>query len=446
MRKLLAWGVVGICAGLTGCGNKPPNTPPPPEQVEQARVDFEDAEQRMARLDREGGWSDEACRQTAGAFAASGERLAQADPEASQAAHYNQGIALLRCKLHEQARVVFEELLSKQPSFHHARVQAALLRYAHEGAPYLDDAIAEVQRAVTDSRFKSAEALVHLAILQLQRQGSVSDDDGADDFERARKNLRRALAVDDGYMPAFNHLALFYLTRAKREAGRTGREHLLAAGTELARVDSAALELAALVCSQAIRKDPLYAPIHNTAGIISAELGQLSQAAKSFARARELAPRLLEAHMNYAAVNLQFRGFARAEQAYRQVLRLEPKSYDAHLGLALALRGQIGRSDRGMKLLAEAEKHLRAAKRLDPERPEAYFNQAILVQEFRARDGGPTAKVMLRGAKRLLATFVDKAKDRADLRDVVRRAGERMHDIDQMLTFLGPSPPQRKGP
>ena len=42
------------------------------------------------------------------------------------------------------------------------------------------------------------------------------------------------------------------------------------------RADVQQLELAALVCSQADPKNPNYAPIHNTAGLIQNELGQVN--------------------------------------------------------------------------------------------------------------------------------------------------------------------------
>ena len=72
-------------------------------------------------------------------------------------------------------------------------------------------------------------------------------------------------------------------------------------------------ELTALVCSQAVRKNPKYAAIHNTAGMIQVELGNLNSAVSEFNNARTLDPTFYEAQMNYAAVNLQFRGFAQAE-------------------------------------------------------------------------------------------------------------------------------------
>jgi Flp pilus assembly protein TadD len=86
-------------------------------------------------------------------------------------------------------------------------------------------------------------------------------------------------------------------------------------GTQEKKVDTQALELAALVCSQAIRKNPSYAPIQNTAGMIQVELSNLNTAVSEFNTARRLDPTFFEAQMNFAAVNLQFRGFQQAEEA-----------------------------------------------------------------------------------------------------------------------------------
>ena len=85
----------------------------------------------------------------------------------------------------------------------------------------------------------------------------------------------------------------------------------------------------------------------------------------------------VEALMNYAAVNLSFRGFKNAEDAYRQALKARPKDYDAVLGLALAIRGQINDAnwDKNVK---EAQALIDQAKQLAPERPEAYYNLGII--------------------------------------------------------------------
>ena len=148
--------------------------------------------------------------------------------------------------------------------------------------------------------------------------------------------------------PAFNQLAIYYLERAKEKVGRA-KGTVATAGrtskTKEKKIDQQQLELAALVCSQAIRKNPKYPAIHNTAGLIQVELGNINSAVSSFKTASDLDPGFFEAQMNYAAVNLSFRGFKNAEDAYRSALKIKPNDYDAHLGLALALRGQINDSN-----------------------------------------------------------------------------------------------------
>ncbi len=118
----------------------------------------------------------------------------------------------------------------------------------------------------------------------MERGGDESDEDGKNDLERAQKNLQRALAVDDSYMPAFNQLAVYYLEQAKAKAGagktksRRGKRGLEVSGCqEGRRRRRSMLDLAALVASQAQRKNPNYAPIHNTIGLIQVELQQLQQ-------------------------------------------------------------------------------------------------------------------------------------------------------------------------
>ena len=87
------------------------------------------------------------------------------------------------------------------------------------------------------------------------------------------------------------------------------------------------MELAALVCSQAIRKNAGYAPIYNTAGLIFNELGQVNGAVKYFQTASELDPRLLALRRHVRPVLA-----AQPEQARRDRLR------DLRAQLALSRR------------------------------------------------------------------------------------------------------------
>jgi hypothetical protein len=138
--------------------------------------------------------------------------------------------------------------------------------------------------------------------------------------------------------------------------------------------------------------------------------------------------------MNYAAVNMQFRGFAQAEEAYRAALKMRPTDYDAHLGLALALRGQVNDSNFD-KMVAASAAELDAAKKAAPDRAETYYNEAILTQEFKARSGGKASEKPLNDAKALFAQFVSKAGASAEFAEAVKRSKERMAEIDQVIQF-----------
>lgn len=397
---------------------------------------FKQGLDEMARHDKANDWNDAACTSTAQLFldAASEQNGAFAE------AIYNAGLAYQRCKKDKEARAKFAEVLQKDPKFHRARVQVALYSFADSGEKNVDQAIAEMKQAVTDAQFKNVEALVNLAMLQMRRGNSVSDQDGENDFARAKLNLQRALAIDDAFMPAFNQLAVYYLQTAKLKAGREMSKKTAGGKTKEKKIDTQALELAALVCSQAIRKNANYAPIHNTAGMIQVELGNLNGAVQSFGSARRLDPNFFEAHMNYAAVNMRFRGFQQAEEAYKAAVRIRPNDYDAHLGLALALRGRIDDSNFDAMLKA-SEAELEAAKKLAPERPEAYYNHGILTQEFKAKGGKESD---LNAAKNLFGQFISKAGGKAEYASEAKSAKERMEEIDEIIKFNRQSEKDRK--
>jgi tetratricopeptide (TPR) repeat protein len=160
-----------------------------------------------------------------------------------------------------------------------------------------------------------------------------------------------------------------------------------------------------------------------------------NKAVQSFGKARQLDPKFFEAHMNYAAVNLSFRGFKEAEGAYRNALQFAPNDYEAHLGLALALRGQINDSNFD-QAVAESQKHLDECKRIDPSRPEAYYNEAILTQEYRAKGEQASVIPMLDKAAEMYRQFVAKAGGDATYAEAVKRANDRKRDIEDIKKFI----------
>jgi tetratricopeptide (TPR) repeat protein len=452
--------MAGLMATLVGCGGGAsvgPGGKLPPGQgagvksktgVEVSKAaaqNFDAALQAFLEHDKKQDWAEASCTDVAKRFLdASDEQKSAAGKELPEA-QYNAGLAYQRCGKDKEAREHFEASLRTDPSFHRARAQNALYDYAKSGDA--DSAIRTLSQVVRDAKFQNVEALVGVAALQMERGSDQADDDGKNDLERAKKNLQRALAVDDTYMPAFNQLAVYYMEQAKAKAGsgkqrsRRGKRGMEVSGATKALADEQMLDLAALVASQAQRKNPNYAPIHNTIGLIQVELRNFNNAVKSFARARQLDPKFFEAQMNYAAVNLSFRGFSEAERAYRDALKLRPSEYEAHLGLALAIRGQIndGNFD---KNVAEAQKELDEAKKIDGSRPETYYNEAILTHEYRSKRGNPIPG--LEKAAQQYRDFVSKAGDDPVFAGAVKRSTERSKDIDDTIKFIKEGEEARK--
>ena len=405
----------------------------------KAAANFESALKQFVAKDKAGEWSPGDCKSVASAFLTAEKEQKSATGKAFPEALYNTGLAYQRCGMDAEALKQFKAAQAADKNFHRARAQLAL--YDFNKSQNFDGAISNLERIIRDAKFQNVEALVSVAALQMERGSDQSNSDGKDDLERAKKNIQRALAIDDSFMPAFNQLAIYYLELAKRKAGREkargkrGRRRMEVSGGKKKAVNQQMLDLAALVTAQAIRKNPKYAAIHNTAGLIQVELKNFNGAVKSFKRARDLDPRFFEAHMNYAAVSLSFRGFSEAEKAYRSALKLKPKEFEAHLGLALALRGQINDSNWD-KAIAESEKHLKEARKLAPDRPETYYNEAILTQEFKAKGSQDKAIPALERAAKIYRDFIAKAGSDPIFAEAVKRSKDRSQDIEDTVKFI----------
>ncbi len=407
------------------------------EVSKEAAQNFDAALEQFAGHDKKQDWDDAACTSIAKAFNEAADSQKSDAGRPFPEAQYNAGLAYQRCGKDAEARSEFEAVVKSDASFHRARAQLALYDYAKSND--LDGAISKLDQIIHDAKFQNVEALVSLAALQMERGNDQTDQDGKNDLERAQRNLQRALAIDDGYMPAFNQLAVYYLTQAKAKAGmndktgKRGRRGMEVSGASKTNVDAQQLDLAALVAAQAQKKNPNYAPISNTTGLIQVQLKNFNGAVKSFGKARQLDPTFFEAQMNYAAVNLSFRGYEEAEKAYRDALKLHPKDYEAQLGLALAVRGEINDANFD-KDVAEAQAHLDEAKKIAPDRAETYYNEAILTQEFRAKRGNPVPT--LQKASDQYRQFIDKAGSDPSFAAAVKRSKDRSQDIADTIKFI----------
>jgi tetratricopeptide (TPR) repeat protein len=459
MKRITGIGLIVLSALAFGCGpggSGPGGGTPAKDATGKALTDSkgnalsEPAAQKfkagldaLAQHDKAKDWSDATCESTSQLF----QDAAKEQDKPFAEAHYNAGLALHRCKKNAEAKAFFQKALEIDGKFHPAKTQLVMLSFYESGEKNIDQAISDMrQTAVVDAQYKNVEALVALAMFYMKRGNNTADNDGANDYQRAKRYLQSALAVDDGYMPAFNQLAIFYLQTAKQAAGQeVKRKTATNLGKKKKQTASQAMELADLVCSQAIRKNPNDPVIYNTMGMIQVELGNLNKAVEAFDRARQKDPSFYEAQMNFAAVNLQFRGFPKAEEAYRAVIKTRPNDYDARLGLALALRGQINDSNFD-QFVKESAEHLAKAKEIAPDRPETYYNEAILTQEYKTKSSTDSAKAepVLLLAKNLFGQFVTKAGGQAEYADAVKRAKERMGEIDQIIAFNKQTEKDRK--
>jgi len=443
-----------LALSLVACGNKPgaknggdgkggdtPDAKPPVST--EVKNKYQNALEAFVEHDRKNDWSADVCSSSAKAFLEASEANKKEGKELPEAI-YNAGLSYQRCSNDDEAKKLFQQALSLDPKSHRAKTQLALYAYKDGGDGALESTIKSLEQAVLDAEFQNTEALVNLAMLQMKRGGATGGTGCQNDLDCAKKNIQRALAVDDGFMPAFNQLAIYYLERAREKVGRSGgsgKKSVVVTARKGAakekKIDQQQLELAALVCSQAIRKNPKYPAIHNTAGLIQVELGNINSAVQEFKTAADLDPGFFEAQMNYAAVNLSFRGFKNAEDSYKAALKIKPNDYDAHLGLALAIRGQINDSnfDQGIK---SAQEILDKAKTLAPDRAETYYNTAILVQEYKVKTvTDQKAQIpILKEADALYSQFISKAGSAPEYADGVKRAKERQEDIKATIGFL----------
>ena len=384
----LAWGVLIWAAG---CGGPlrveaEPQRPAPISPRRLVPRAFGEILAESARLDAEGGWTPESCGRIGRELLALDEQYEGKFERPIAEVRFNAGVAFERCNMRDEAVAAFGAALSANGKLHQARVHLAMASYEVRGAAALDETIDLLRRVVKDAEYRSPEALLNLARLQMKR---ASDKDGtlcSNDVQCARLNILRALAVRPDNLPALNVLALYYLALSQGPtSGGGAKDECAGWGSGTAPCDSVrepALMLAERICLDALRRNPRYAPLHDTLGLIAFERGKVGEANASFAVARTVDPRLFAAHMNFAMTSALLGDRDGAVRAYEAARRLRPRSYEACLGLT-----------------ASEEAALRCAD-LAPERPEAFLHAASLARAAKA----DTAHV--RG---LMRSFLDKA-------------------------------------
>ena len=388
MRSSIALGLVALAAGgWAGCGGGgPPAVDPETGQViqtaggtavtEEAHNNWVEAIGMFeAHEQEENGWTETNCQTTLDKF----NQANGAQGGSFTEAIYMMGVVSGRCGNDEQAHSYYQQALSTNESYCGARVGVALADMRSGNAQAARQAF---ERAIRDDN-QCTSAYVNLAILQRQNPNEVRE---------ALDNLRRALAIESNYLPAFNQMALLYYDQAAD--------------------NQQMLDLAEVVCRQAQLINGNYAPIYNTWGLINVRQGNIIAALAKFQRAFSLAPDLFEAYMNFGQLTLSFRGYEDAASAFARARELQPQNYEAVVGL--------GAAQRGLNQLDEAEATYRAAIQIDAQRPEAYFNLGLLYQDFK---GGQIPD--LRQAQQFYEQFTQRAGGQARFAETVENVTRR---------------------
>ncbi len=308
------------------------------------------------------GWNDQRCEQVSGQFESANDAQGGNFTEAI----YMRGLVAHKCGNAEQARSFYDRALETNQQFCKARTGVGVLALERGQE---QEAFNLFQRAIRDDP-RCTEAYVNLAYIQRTR--------GGNEVRESLNNLRRALAIESDYLPAFNQMALLYLEQAQSQN------------------NPQMLDLAGVVCRQAQLIDRDYADIYNTWGLINVEKDNIIEATQLFQRAIGLDGNMFAAHMNFGSITASFRGYEDARNAYTRAVELQPNDYEAHIGL--------GAAHRGLNNMEGAEAEYRRAMEIDAGRPEAYFNLGVLYQDYR---NGTIED--LRQAKQFYEQFMSKA-------------------------------------
>jgi len=425
-------------------------------------------------------WDDASCNSVSGAFLAAGKAQGGKFP----AAHYNAGIVILRCGREDQASTEFETALAEKrelaaassdpkvkndPEFHQVWVQKALIRYRKGDVPGIGEAIQTIMdKGFDPDGSQNVEAFVNLGMLYRERwtkdttnkERTTKDKFGLeDDLARAQFWLQNALSINDAFMPAYNQLALYYLDKARAVGLKNSKlmkfgkeakeiEEAKKKGTYKVKADLQTLELGLLVSEEASRRDPNYAGIWNTQGLILMEMDRTGSATKAFKNATDKDAKFFEAWMNYSAINLQFRGYAEASKGYTAAMGIRPKDYEAKLGYAVATRGQLdfhlttkqsmerklsectdpeksgtpACAEANSKFPGQIKEHeakflsfykgaiaaYQDAQGVDGSRPEAFFDKALLVEKYKQKAGEANTIESYKEAEKLYTEVAQK--------------------------------------
>ena len=265
---------------------------------------------------------------------------------------FGAGAVYDQCGMDKDAEAMYRQAIGKNPKHATAMNNLGVI-YQKQGQTA--QALTQFETAIkADPKSPQAvQAYNNRGALLYDKAKQAGNKAGYDD---AIGSIRRALALDAESMAAYQLLAQIYYQTAE--------------------TDRSKLKLAQLVCDEAKKVNPDYAPIFNTLGLIKLRSKDVTGALTEFRKAASLDPGLTEAQLNIAAISLSARSYKQAEDAFQLVLKKQPNNLDATIGIGVAMRGQ--------RKADEAEQWYNKALQLDPKNCGVLYNLGLLYQDYKS--------------------------------------------------------------
>ncbi len=134
-------------------------------------------------------------------------------------------------------------------------------------------------------------------------------------------------------------------------------------------------EMAEDLFRRALVLDPDNARVQNNLGLARLKQDRVQEAMELFLKAHQSNPNVEEAGLNAASIYMANADYARAAAIYKQVAQDNPGMLPALVGEAVA--------ERGLGMIADAEKAYQQILGLDPRHPDTLFNLGLLYMNYR---------------------------------------------------------------
>ena len=380
---------------------------PKREVSKDAKADYTSAMQSFKDNDKDGKWSESACRGAADKF----KSVVREHSDLVEA-QFMVGLSLERCGLTSDAEQAYKAATQMKGDAGKIAMALSNLGELQYKAGKLSDAKTSWDNAIK-ANGKLVGARINVASLELEQMrkiGNSKDATWKKLEEDARFQLSNVLGVNSESVEAYTNYGLVYMEGWQQNKNR--------------------LDLAKTLLDEAKKRNEKYAPLQNAYGLFYLHRNSLNQAAQAFGAAVEADPKFVEARVNVGLLTLGFRKYDVAKEHFTKAIDLAPKNYDAYIGLGVALRG--------MNDLEGSEAAYKKAQSIDPRKGDAYYNLAVLYKDFRANKAAdlPSSVKAYKQARDYFQQFQDKEGDQSDKTEAKEQVALIDKTVKQIEAFM----------